>query len=250
MADTAARARRRDRRSLRCRSRSAERQRHVRRPRVARDRDDVRIVGVQQRLADGAAMHLELRVALRLEPFDDDEIDGREVRHELAQRRLGARRAARASAPSAARSRSAPRARRPADACASPCRADRRRSAWCACFSVETVRPRAISTGRSFTSNVVLPLPLQPASPISRTISPCRHRRSRTVCGARSTRAAQYLNSGILPNGSSFGFVSRFAGLSAKQNGMKTMPSATSRSARKIASSTPRRVSTVILSPW
>src|SRR5262249_1616493 len=62
-----------------------------------------------------------------------------------------------------------------------------------------------------------------------------------------STRAAQYLNSGILPNGSSLGLVSLLAGLSAKQNGMKIMPSATSQSARRTASMRPRRVSTAIL---
>ena len=33
-------------------------------------------------------MHLELRVSFRFETFDDDEVDGREVRHELGQRRL------------------------------------------------------------------------------------------------------------------------------------------------------------------
>ena len=62
MTDTAGRACRRDRRSLRCRSRSANGSRRVRRPAVARDRDDVRIVGIEQRLADRAAMHLELRM--------------------------------------------------------------------------------------------------------------------------------------------------------------------------------------------
>ena len=45
-----------------------------------------------------------------------------------------------------------------------------------------------------------------------------------------STRAAQYLNSGIFPMGSSCGLVRKFAGASAKQKGMNTMPSATSRS--------------------
>ena len=45
---------------------------------------------------------------------------------------------------------------------------------------------------------------------------------------AFSTRAAEYLNSGILPNGSSCGLVNMLAGASAKANGMNTMPSATS----------------------
>ena len=40
-----------------------------------------------------------------------------------------------------------------------------------------------------------------------------------------STRAAQYLNSGILPNGSSAGLVSRLAAASTNANGMNTTPS-------------------------
>src|SRR5690606_26271287 len=64
-----------------------------------------------------------------------------------------------------------------------------------------------------------------------------------------STRAAQNLNSGILPNGSSCGFVSRFAAASVKQKGMNTMPSATSRSARALRTTWPRRVETLMNSP-
>src|SRR5689334_25236070 len=37
--------------------------------------------------------------------------------------------------------------------------------AWCACFMVESVTPRATKAGISRTISVVLPLPLQPASP-------------------------------------------------------------------------------------
>src|ERR1700733_1869207 len=55
------------------------------------------------------------------------------------------------------------------------------------------------------------------------------------TCRTGPTRAAQYLNSGILPKGSSIGLVSALAGLSLKQKGMNTMPSATSRSARRMA---------------
>ena len=40
-----------------------------------------------------------------------------------------------------------------------------------------------------------------------------------------STRAAQYLNSGILPNGSSAGLVRMLAAASTKANGMKITPS-------------------------
>src|SRR5436309_84126 len=43
--------------------------------------------------------------------------------------------------------------------------------------------------------------------------------RFRVASQSGSTRAAQNLNSGILPNGSSAGFVSRLAAASAKQKG-------------------------------
>ena len=57
---------------------------------------------------------------------------------------------------------------------------------------------------------------------------------SAAAATAGSTLAAQNLNSGILPNGSSAGLVSRFAAASAKQNGMNTMPCGTSRSLRSL----------------
>src|SRR5205814_8930865 len=53
---------------------------------------------------------------------------------------------------------------------------------------------------------------------------------SAATCVAASTRstfAAQYLYSGILPNGSSAGLVRRFAAASTKANGMNTTPSGT-----------------------
>lgn len=66
--------------------------------------------------------------------------------------------------------------------------------------------------------------------------------------------AAQNLNSGIFPNGSSCGLVNTLAGLSLKQNGIKIIPSATSRSARKTAETKPRSVSTLtffpVVKPW
>ncbi len=48
---------------------------------------------------------------------------------------------------------------------------------------------------------------------------------TRVAGSTASTLAAQNLNSGILPNGSSFGLVSRFAAASTKANGMNTTPS-------------------------
>ena len=70
-----------------------------------------------------------------------------------------------------------------------------------------------------------------------------------TAISACSTFAAQNLNSGILPIGSSCGLVSRLAAASAKQNGMNTMPSATSRSARAFSTTSPRRVDTRMKPP-
>src|SRR5689334_20676582 len=43
--------------------------------------------------------------------------------------------------------------------------------AWCACLTVETVSPRETSSGSNAASNVVLPLPLQPASPNIRIVA-------------------------------------------------------------------------------
>ena len=53
-----------------------------------------------------------------------------------------------------------------------------------------------------------------------------------TVSPTASTLAAQYLNSGIFPNGSSAGLVNVFAAASAKQKGTKTTPAGTAPSAR------------------
>src|SRR5262249_3531999 len=64
-----------------------------------------------------------------------------------------------------------------------------------------------------------------------------------------STRAAQYLNSGILPNGSSAGLVRRLAAASTKANGINTTPSGMASSWRAANSTTPRRVATPIGSP-
>ena len=66
---------------------------------------------------------------------------------------------------------------------------------------------------------------------------------------AGSTRAAQYLNSGIFPNGSSAGLVRRFAAASTNANGMNTTPSGTASSWRATSSMVPRRVVTRIMSP-
>src|SRR5271163_2092357 len=52
------------------------------------------------------------------------------------------------------------------------------------------------------------------------------------LTAAGSTLAAQNLNSGILPKGSSWGLVSTLAAASAKQKGMNTCPGATALSAR------------------
>src|SRR5205823_12382938 len=64
-----------------------------------------------------------------------------------------------------------------------------------------------------------------------------------------STRAAQYLNSGIFPNGSSAGLVRRLAAASTKANGMNTTPSGMLSSWRAAISTVPRRVVTRIMSP-
>src|SRR3984893_484261 len=57
----------------------------------------------------------------------------------------------------------------------------------------------------------------------------------------RSILAAQNLNSGILPNGSSAGLVSRFAAASTNANGMNTTPSGMASSWRTASSTAPRR---------
>src|SRR5205823_8173932 len=64
-----------------------------------------------------------------------------------------------------------------------------------------------------------------------------------------STRAAQYLNSGILPNGSSAGLVRGLAAASTKANGMNTTPSGMASSWRAAGSTMPRRVETRVGSP-
>src|SRR5579862_561784 len=64
-----------------------------------------------------------------------------------------------------------------------------------------------------------------------------------------STLAAQNLNSGILPNGSSLGLVRRFAAASTNAKGMNTTPSGIPSSCRELSSTTPRRVVTRTMSP-
>src|SRR5712675_1119167 len=66
---------------------------------------------------------------------------------------------------------------------------------------------------------------------------------------ARATFAAQNLNSGIFPNGSSAGLVSRLAAASTKAKGMNTTPSGTPSSWRAESSTVPRRVVTRTMSP-
>ena len=56
---------------------------------VGRDADNAGIVGKQQRLAVGGAMHLDLAMRLALEALDDDEIDPRHLRQQFRQPRLG-----------------------------------------------------------------------------------------------------------------------------------------------------------------
>jgi hypothetical protein len=55
---------------------------------VARDRYDVTVARVEQRLADCPAEHLQLWERLRLEPFDQDQIHGREAWQQFIQGRL------------------------------------------------------------------------------------------------------------------------------------------------------------------
>src|SRR5262249_18788038 len=71
----------------------------------------------------------------------------------------------------------------------------------------------------------------------------------RAASASGATLAAQYLNSGILPNGSSAGLVSRFAAASTNANGMDTTPSGTSSSCRAASSIVSRRVVTRTMSP-
>src|SRR3977135_2215689 len=66
---------------------------------------------------------------------------------------------------------------------------------------------------------------------------------------ARSTFAAQNLNSGIFPNGSSAGLVSRLAAASTKAKGRTTPPSGMPSSWRAVSSTVPRRVVTRTMSP-
>ena len=73
------------------------------------------------------AIDLDLAVRLALETLDDDEIDRRHLRQQFRQSRLGARRAVRASAPSAGWRTPKLRPHRPRDASRNPCRARRHR---------------------------------------------------------------------------------------------------------------------------
>src|SRR5712692_5901964 len=72
---------------------------------------------------------------------------------------------------------------------------------------------------------------------------------ARAAASPGSTLAAQYLNSGIFPNGSSAGLVSRFAAASTKANGMNTTPSGMASSCLAASSIVPRRVVTRMRSP-
>src|SRR5262249_17554399 len=63
---------------------------------------------------------------------------------------------------------------------------------------------------------------------------------TRAASATGSTLAAQYLNSGIFPNGSSAGLVSRFAAASTNANGMNTTPSGMASSWRAMSSMVPR----------
>src|SRR5262245_10298054 len=66
---------------------------------------------------------------------------------------------------------------------------------------------------------------------------------------AGSTFAAQNLNSGIFPNGSSAGLVRIFAAASTNAKGMNTTPSGMPSSWRELSSTSPRRVVTRTMSP-
>src|SRR5712672_4366300 len=57
--------------------------------RIGCDADNAGIVGKQQRLAVGGAVHLDLAMRLPLETFDHDEIDRRHFGQQLRQPRLG-----------------------------------------------------------------------------------------------------------------------------------------------------------------
>ena len=69
--------------------------------RVGGDRDDVRVVRMQQRLADARPVDLELGDRGGLVAFDQHEVARRQPLHAPARARARARRATRASAPSA-----------------------------------------------------------------------------------------------------------------------------------------------------
>src|SRR5579864_283550 len=68
---------------------------------VGDDGDHRRVLAAEQRLPEGRAMHLELRMRMALEPLDEHEIDSRHVAQQLRQSRLG-------SAPMLAHQRPAP----------------------------------------------------------------------------------------------------------------------------------------------
>jgi len=54
---------------------------------IGGDRDDVAVVRVERRLLDAPAPDLDARhVPLTLEPFDDDEVTGRELRQQFIER--------------------------------------------------------------------------------------------------------------------------------------------------------------------
>ena len=69
----------------RCRSRSITGTRRLRQRRVAGDRDDVRVVRLQQRLAVGGAMDFELGKGVALEAFDQHQIDRRQLGEQVGQ---------------------------------------------------------------------------------------------------------------------------------------------------------------------
>src|SRR5260370_37465750 len=53
------------------------------------DRDDVRVVGIEQRLAEGWPVNFKLWMRMPLEAFDDHDIDRDEADHQFVERRLG-----------------------------------------------------------------------------------------------------------------------------------------------------------------
>ena len=130
--------------------------------------DDVRIVGMQQRLADGGAMDFELGMRLALVALDQHQIDRRQLGQQLAQRRL--RLAAQFMHQRPARRRADQHFGRAGHAVAMGILA-RLVEVEAVMRVLERSRPQArarSSRGISLVSSVVLPEPLQPARPMMR----------------------------------------------------------------------------------